>query len=106
MAARAENEEAVDESEDIGLSAAQVIEMVAAHFGGLRPGEITIRMYVDEAKKAGEDLRYNQAACRLNSLVEVGLMTKREVVHEGARRMAYSWVSSDNDGRKTKINYE
>jgi len=92
MAARAENEEAVDESEDIGLSAAQVIEMVSAQFGGLRPGEITIRMYVDEM---GGELKYNQAAGRLNRLVESGLMTKREVLVDGARRLAYSWIETD-----------
>lgn len=80
--------------DDIGISESQIIEMVSSRFRGLRPGEVTIRMYADQ-----EGLRYQQAAYRLEKMVELGLMEKRPVLHDGARRMAFSWSESvERDG--------
>jgi hypothetical protein len=91
--------EAVDE--DIGVSAAQLIELVSAQFEeGLRPGEVTIRMFIDLMReRKGKELRYSQAAYRLNRLVEMGLMRSRLVLYDGTQRLAFSWVRNGNDGR-------
>ena len=93
--ARTEDEEAVDD--EIGVTAAQIVALVAAQFEGLRPGEITVRQYIEEAREQGDDIRYNQAASRLNRLVEQGIMARREIVYDGARRMAYRWIGEEQE---------
>lgn len=90
---RAEDAGTVDDEIDVTTS--EIIEMVSAQFAGLRPGEITIRMYM----RSNKELRYQQVEYRLNKMVELGLMTRRLVLHDGARRLAFAWVGNENDGR-------
>jgi hypothetical protein len=55
----------------------------------LKPGEFTVRQY---AELSEEPMTDSQAAGKLRKLVEAGILKKREVLHEGKWKGAFSKV--------------
>lgn len=63
---------------------------------GPRPGDITVRDYVEALAAKGERISENAARNRLSRATTEGLLESEMVMHEGRRKRVYRKVGQGN----------